>query len=125
MIDIDNFKQVNDSVGHQAGDEILRLIARTLSANCRNLDTITRWGGEEFGALIANVREDELRTVAEKVRAMVEASALRDSAKAPIHVTVSIGGAVAQPNESAAELMKRTDEMLYAAKRAGRNRVCI
>jgi diguanylate cyclase (GGDEF)-like protein/PAS domain S-box-containing protein len=125
MVDIDNFKQINDSIGHQAGDEILRLIARTLSANCRSLDTIARWGGEEFGALIVNVREDELRTVAEKVRAMVESSALRDFSKDLVHITVSIGGAVAQPNESATELMKRTDEMLYAAKRSGRNRVCI
>ena len=125
MIDIDNFKQVNDSVGHQAGDEILRLVARTLSANCRAFDTIARWGGEEFSALIANVREDELRKVAAKLRTMVEASELRDSSKVPSHVTISIGGAVAQPNESAAELMRRTDLMLYAAKRSGRNRVCI
>jgi diguanylate cyclase (GGDEF)-like protein/PAS domain S-box-containing protein len=125
MIDIDCFKQVNDSAGHQVGDEILRLIARTLSANCRALDTIARWGGEEFSAIIANVREDELRKLAEKFRAMVEASELRDASRAPLHVTVSIGGAVAQTSETAAELMRRTDEMLYAAKRSGRNRVCI
>lgn len=125
MIDIDNFKQVNDSVGHHVGDDILRLVARTLSANCRTLDTIARWGGEEFSAIIANVREDELRRVAEKIRVMVETSELRDAEKAPVHVTVSIGGAVAQPNEIASELMKRTDEMMYAAKRSGRNRVCL
>ena len=125
MIDIDNFKQVNDTVGHQVGDQILRLVARTLSANCRNLDTIARWGGEEFSAIITNVREDELRRVAEKFRAMVEASELRDSSSAPPHVTISVGGAVAQTNENAADLMRRTDEMLYAAKRSGRNRVCI
>ena len=131
MIDIDRFKLVNDSAGHQAGDEILRLVARTLSANCRALDTVARWGGEEFTAIITNVREDELRLVAEKFRAMVEASGLReceserDTTSAPLRVTISIGGAVAQPNETAAELMKRADEMMYAAKRAGRNRVCI
>ena len=125
MIDIDNFKQVNDSAGHQAGDEILRLVARTLSANCRAFDTIARWGGEEFGAIIVNVREQELRKVAAKLRAMVEASELRDFSEVLSHVTISIGGAVAQPNESAAELMRRTDLMLYAAKRSGRNRVCI
>jgi diguanylate cyclase (GGDEF)-like protein/PAS domain S-box-containing protein len=125
MIDIDHFKLVNDSAGHQAGDEILRLVARTLSANCRGVDTIARWGGEEFTAIITNVREDDLRLVAEKLRAMVEASGLRETEGEPLHVTVSIGGAVAQPNETAAEFMKRADEMMYAAKRSGRNRVCI
>jgi diguanylate cyclase (GGDEF)-like protein len=125
MIDIDRFKRVNDSVGHQMGDEVLRLVARTLSSNCRGLDTIARWGGEEFTAIITNVREDELRLVAEKLRTMVEASGLRETEGEPIHVTVSIGGALARPNETAAELMKRTDEMLYAAKRSGRNQVCI
>ena len=125
MIDIDRFKLVNDSAGHQMGDEVLRLVARTLSSNCRGLDTIARWGGEEFTAIITNVREDELRLVAEKLRTMVEASGLRETEGEPIHVTVSIGGALARPNETAAELMKRTDEMLYAAKRSGRNQVCI
>jgi diguanylate cyclase (GGDEF)-like protein len=125
MIDIDRFKQVNDSAGHHAGDEILRLVARTLSSNCRGLDTIARWGGEEFTAIITNVREDELRLVAEKFRTMVEASGLREAESQPLHVTVSIGGALARTNETAAELMKRADEMMYAAKRSGRNRVCI
>ena len=125
MIDIDRFKLVNDSAGHQMGDEVLRLVARTLSSNCRGLDTIARWGGEEFTAIITNVREDELRLVAEKFRTMVEASGLRETAGEPIQVTVSIGGAIARPNETPAELMRRTDEMLYVAKRSGRNRVCI
>ena len=124
MIDIDQFKLVNDSAGHQAGDEILRMVARTLSANSRGVDTIARWGGEEFTAIITNVREEELRVVAEKFRAMVESSGLRESESAPLHVTISIGGAVAR-DESAAELMKRADQMMYAAKRSGRNRVCI
>jgi PAS domain S-box/diguanylate cyclase (GGDEF) domain len=125
MIDIDRFKQINDSVGHQVGDEVLRLVARTLSANCRTLDTVARWGGEEFTAIITNVHEDELRLVAEKFRAMVEASGLRETTNAHIQVTISIGGVVARPNETATELMKRIDEMLYSAKRSGRNRVCI
>jgi diguanylate cyclase (GGDEF)-like protein len=125
MIDLDHFKQVNDGHGHHVGDQVLHLVARTLLANCRSLDTVARWGGEEFGAIIANVREDELRRVAEKFRTMVEASGLRESSSAPVRVTISIGCAMAQPNETAAELMKRADAMLYAAKRSGRNRVCI
>lgn len=125
MMDLDHFKQVNDGHGHHVGDQVLHLVARTLLANCRSLDTVARWGGEEFSAIIANVREEELRVVAEKLRAMVETSGLRESSSAPVRVTISIGCAMARPNETAAELMKRADEKLYAAKRAGRNRVKI
>lgn len=125
MIDLDDFKQVNDRFGHQTGDDVLQMAARTLSANCRALDTVARWGGEEFSAIIANVREEELRKVAEKFRAMIEASGVCDPNGEPLRVTVSIGCAVAQCNETASELMKRTDDMLYAAKHAGRNRVCL
>jgi diguanylate cyclase (GGDEF)-like protein len=125
MIDLDHFKQVNDNHGHHVGDQVLHLVARTLLANCRSLDTVARWGGEEFAAIIANVREDELGKVAEKLRTMVEASGLRESASAPVRVTISVGGAMARPSEPPAELMKRADDMLYAAKRAGRNRVCL
>lgn len=123
MIDLDNFKEVNDQFGHQVGDEALRMVARTLSANCRAFDTVARWGGEEFGAIIANVHEEELRTVAEKLRAMVEVSALSVAQHESLRITVSIGCAVAKANEVAAELVKRADDMLYAAKHGGRNRV--
>jgi diguanylate cyclase (GGDEF)-like protein/PAS domain S-box-containing protein len=125
MIDLDRFKQINDAFGHHVGDQVLCLVARTLQANCRSLDTVCRWGGEEFAAVIANVRHEELRRVAEKLRAMVETSGLRESSSAPVRVSVSIGCAMARPNETAAELMRRADEMLYAAKRAGRNRVWV
>ncbi len=125
MIDLDDFKRVNDRFGHQTGDEVLQMVARTLSANCRPFDTIARWGGEEFSAIIANVHEEELLKVAEKFRAMVEVSSLRLSETDPLCVTISIGCAIARRNETATELMKRTDEMLYAAKRGGRNRVSL
>jgi len=125
MIDIDHFKQVNDTLGHPMGDEVLRLVGRTLSANCRVLDTVARWGGEEFTAIIANVEEDQLRGVAEKLRAMVECSGLPNAEASLVRVTVSVGGAMARTHETALELMARVDEMLYAAKRGGRNRVCL
>jgi diguanylate cyclase (GGDEF)-like protein/PAS domain S-box-containing protein len=124
MIDLDDFKQVNDKFGHQTGDEVLHMVARTLSANCRTFDTIARWGGEEFSAIIANVHAEDLRKIAEKFRTMIESSSLPGFESEPLRVTVSIGCAVAKPNETAAELMKRTDEALYAAKHAGRNCVC-
>jgi diguanylate cyclase (GGDEF)-like protein/PAS domain S-box-containing protein len=125
MIDLDHFKHINDEHGHQVGDQVLNLVARTLKANCRSLDTVARWGGEEFAAIIANVRDEELARVAEKLRAMVDAGVLRESPGGPVRVTVSIGGAIVRPHEAAPEIMKRADEMLYAAKHAGRNRVCI
>jgi diguanylate cyclase (GGDEF)-like protein/PAS domain S-box-containing protein len=124
MIDIDRFKRVNDNFGHQLGDDILRLVARTLSANCRSLDTIVRLGGDEFAAIIANIRDLDLHKVAEKLRTMIEMSGLRGSAWERHRTTVSIGCAMAQSNETATALVKRADDMLYAAKRAGRNRVC-
>jgi diguanylate cyclase (GGDEF)-like protein/PAS domain S-box-containing protein len=124
MIDIDHFKQINDSFGHQLGDDILRLVARSLSANCRMLDTVARWGGDEFTAIIANVDEEKLQRVAEKLRAMIEASGLRDPVWARLRTTVSVGCALAKPNETAADLVKRADDLLCLAKQAGRNRVC-
>jgi len=125
MIDLDHFKQVNDNFGHHLGDQILHLVARTLLANCRSVDVVARWGGEEFGAIIANVREEELRKVAEKFRAMVESSGLRSASSAPVRVTISVGGAIAKSSDTPMELMRRADDMLYAAKRGGRNRVLI
>ena len=89
------------------------------------VDTVARWGGEEFAVIVANVSEEDLRRIAEKLRAMVEASGLRTTASAQLRATVSIGGALAVPNETAGELMRRTDEMLYAAKKSGRNCVRI
>ena len=114
----------HDSFGHQLGDDILRLVARSLSANCRMLDTVARWGGDEFTAIIANVDEEKLQRVAEKLRAMIEASGLRDPVWARLRTTVSVGCALAKPNETAADLVKRADDLLCLAKQAGRNRVC-
>lgn len=124
MIDIDRFKEVNDNFGHQLGDDILRLVARTLSANCRALDTIARLGGDEYAAIIANVHESDLHTVADKLRAKIEMSGLRNSAQERLRTTVSIGCAMAKPNDTTPQLLKRADDMLYAAKKAGRNRIC-
>jgi diguanylate cyclase (GGDEF)-like protein/PAS domain S-box-containing protein len=123
MIDIDRFKRINDDFGHQIGDDILRLVARTLSANCRSLDTIVRMGGDEFAAIIANVHDEDLRKVAEKLRSMIEMSGLRGSAQERLRTTISIGVAKAKPNEAGTDIVKRADDLLYAAKKAGRNRV--
>jgi diguanylate cyclase (GGDEF)-like protein/PAS domain S-box-containing protein len=125
VIDLDRFGQVNDDFGHQLGDDILGLVARTLSSNCRSMDTVVRLGGDKFAAIIANVRGADLHKVAEKLRALVAMSGLRGSPGERHRTTVSIGGALANPKEALAELVERAEDMLRAAKRAGRNRVCL
>jgi diguanylate cyclase (GGDEF)-like protein/PAS domain S-box-containing protein len=124
MMDVDLFKQVNDEHGHEIGDAILRLVARTLDASCRAFDIVARWGGEEFGAIISHVDARQLVLVAEKFRAMVAASGLRLPGQS-LGVTISVGAAAAQADDTAETLVRRADQALYEAKRLGRNRVCV
>ncbi len=123
MMDVDLFKQVNDECGHLLGDAILKLVARTLHANCRSFDIVARWGGEEFSAIISDVDAQQLVLVAEKFRAMVAASDLRLPGQA-MGLTISVGAAAAAADDTALTLLKRADQALYEAKRQGRNRVC-
>ena len=120
-IDIDHFKRVNDRYGHETGDKVLQLVARTLDANSRPFDIVGRWGGEEFLALVTNASPEVLVVVAERMRALVAASGLKQPAE--ITVTVSAGAAAANPGESAASVIKRADEALYRAKQMGRNAI--
>jgi len=124
MMDVDLFKQVNDECGHLLGDAILKLVARTLHANCRSFDIVARWGGEEFSAIISDVDAQQLVLVAEKFRAMVAASDLRLPGQA-LGLTISVGAAAAKADDTAQTLLKRADGALYEAKRQGRNRVCV
>ena len=124
MMDVDLFKQVNDECGHLLGDAILKLVARTLQANCRNFDIVARWGGEEFGAIISHVNAPQLVLVAEKFRAMVAASDLRLPGQ-DFGITISVGATTAQANDTVMTLLKRADHALYQAKHEGRNRVCV
>ena len=124
MMDVDLFKQVNDECGHLLGDAILKLVARTLQANCRSFDIVARWGGEEFGAIISHVNAQQMVVVAEKFRAMVAASDLRLPGQA-LGITISVGAAAAQADDTAMTLLKRADQALYQAKHEGRNRVCV
>ena len=125
MIDIDDFKHVNDAFGHAAGDEVLRAVANRLARNVRSFDTIARWGGEEFMVVMPDAGLDIATTVAERLRRKVAgaAIALNDSGK-EISVTVSIGVSVMSgARDTVDDLLRRADEGLYAAKRGGRNRV--
>ena len=122
FIDIDHFKRVNDIYGHDVGDEVLKMIARTLLSNLRPFDILGRWGGEEFTAIIVNVNEEQLYSIANRFRLLVENSALHRGPNI-IRVTISIGATFAQANDTIDTLLKRADELMYHSKTTGRNRV--
>ena len=122
FLDLDEFKKVNDTFGHDAGDKVLRMVARTLGANLRSMDSFGRWGGEEFLAVISNPSAEQLHMVAERCRRLVMQSAL-EVASRNVQVTVSIGATMARDGDTAASLVERVDRLMYRAKAGGRNRV--
>jgi diguanylate cyclase (GGDEF)-like protein/PAS domain S-box-containing protein len=125
LIDVDHFKQVNDTYGHNIGDTVLRMIAKTMRLAVRGTDTVGRWGGEEFIAILYGMREKKaLRAAAEKVRTLVECSQL-DRPEHGLSVTISIGGTLLLPGDTPESLVWRADQLMYRSKRAGRNRVTI
>ncbi len=121
-IDIDGFKAVNDTYGHQTGDAVLSLIAQTVREHIRDSDTICRWGGDEFLVLLNRCDLAAGRRIAENIRAAVAQQVVRHG-DVEIRVTVSIGVAERQPEESLPSLSARCDAALYEAKREGRDRV--
>lgn len=122
FVDLDRFKDINDLHGHAAGDEVLRMSAHALRGGLRSFDFVGRWGGEEFIVLLPNIAPEVLRKVAERCRAMIEASSCQIDGK-QIQVTASIGVSVAQPDDTPERLMARVDQLLYASKKAGRNTI--
>jgi diguanylate cyclase (GGDEF)-like protein len=123
MIDIDSFKALNDTYGHQTGDEALRRIAERLTISLRDGDLLGRWGGEEFLAVLPYTGLDEGLEVAERLRELVAATPIQiDVMTKPISIQTSVGVAVAA-EDSLEALVHRADLGLYAAKAAGRNTV--
>jgi len=120
--DVDEFKRVNDRHGHDVGDEILRMVAKTLSRNVRSFDSVSRWGGDEFLVVLKNVSEADLLANGEKLRRLVQFSNWTTDA-GRVQVTVSIGATVARVGETPELLLRRADRLLYESKKRGRNRV--
>ena len=124
FVDIDHFKRVNDLHGHACGDHCLREVAMALRAMLRQQDVLGRYGGEEFIALLPGTGVTTARGMAERLRISVEDCEVQWQG-ATLRLSVSIGVATCQPQETAAALLDRADRALYAAKREGRNRVSV
>jgi diguanylate cyclase len=120
ILDVDHFKQFNDVHGHQAGDEVLRCVGRTLSRIVKNGDVPCRYGGEEFAIIMANTVASEGQVAAERVRRAIEGMAVQFAGKT-LRVTASIGMAESRASEDGVQLLRRADDCVYASKKAGRN----
>jgi diguanylate cyclase (GGDEF)-like protein len=127
MVDIDHFKKVNDTHGHQAGDVVLQSVAQALAKCVRPMDTVARYGGEEFAVVLPNCHAFFGMTVAERIRQTIEAMEVALPMGQTLQVTVSIGGAYAPEwvRSTATLWTERADVQLYRAKHEGRNRVIL
>ncbi|WP_028862981.1 sensor domain-containing diguanylate cyclase [Psychromonas aquimarina] len=122
MIDADHFKSINDTYGHQTGDDVLKELAERLQATLRTFDSLCRYGGEEFALILPNTTEQQTRQVCERLRECVDKAPII-SAGREIPVTVSIGISFLSRNKSLEEIISEADAALYLAKHNGRNRV--
>ena len=125
LVDIDHFKNFNDTWGHQTGDQVLRLVAMTLKSNIKGKDIAARYGGEEFAAILPDTDLHGALIVAENVRKAIQAKELlkRSTNEKLGRITASFGVAVYRAGDTPSSLIERSDRCLYAAKHAGRNRV--
>jgi diguanylate cyclase (GGDEF)-like protein len=122
LLDLDNFKAVNDTFGHVAGDAVLRELAGTLRGAIRASDILCRWGGEEFLVILRDCPQDQAAAIAEKIRRAV-AGQITVHGSDSIQTTASVGVTPIRPDEDMEDILRRADEALYLAKANGRNRI--
>ncbi len=121
FFDVDHFKKINDTYGHDKGDVVLKAVAETIKLSVREGDTAARWGGEEIAVTLVGATERDAFNKAEDIRRQVEGIQF---AKTPgLSVTISAGVASAEAGRTFEEILKRADDCLYKAKKGGRNRV--
>lgn len=123
LLDLDNFKALNDEHGHLAGDAVLRGFAGDLRDNLRKSDIICRWGGEEFILLLKDTSPEQARELGEKIRQQTERNRVLHNGT-DLQITTSIGLAHLQADDALDQLIARADRALYRAKQSGRNRLC-
>ena len=126
MIDIDHFKAINDTYGHQAGDTVIRSIAASIKSSVRGSDPVFRWGGEEFLVLFSGPNQNKARTRLEALRKQLSDSQVElETTDDDPRVTLSIGMTIFKPGETSATVLNRADQALYEAKTNGRNQICV
>ncbi|MGZ8783457.1 MAG: diguanylate cyclase, partial [Gaiellaceae bacterium] len=123
LADVDDFKSVNDRYGHPTGDMVLRDLAETLRETVREIDTASRWGGEEFAIILPGTDLEGAAQVAERIRAALAEREILSADGAVLHVTASFGVAASDASTTVERLVEAADESLYRAKRAGKDRV--
>lgn len=127
MIDLDNFKQYNDTQGHLRGDEALRMIAQTIVKNIRKSDTLARYGGDEFVMILPELDKTQAKALAEKLCDVIKVTSVpKKRTSRRVNLTVSLGiSTFPTDGHNEEELLRKADEALYRAKDLGRNAVCI
>jgi len=124
FLDVDHFKSINDTYGHDVGDEALKMLARTLTLSSRSFDIVGRWGGEEFAIAVVNVDQEKLRQIAERYRRMIESSSVT-AGDISFGMTASFGATLVHAGDTLDSLVKRADGLMYQSKLAGRNCVTL
>ena len=120
MIDVDNFKYINEEHGHLAGDKILYFLAQTIKSMIRTVDKVYRYGGEEFAIVLSRCDETQAFAMADKIRAKIEQSNLLYSGKS-VFVTISAGVTIHQMGDTFDTLLGRADKALFCAKKSNKN----
>lgn len=127
FIDLDYFKRINDTHGHQVGDQVLKRVAQLLSETLRQGDVLARYGGEEFVVLLTGAGQKIAVEIAERMRSLIEKTPFMVGQNKPLHITLSVGIANFQPGQlmSVKQLLQKADQAVYAAKLSGRNQIKI
>jgi diguanylate cyclase (GGDEF)-like protein len=125
MVDIDWFKKLNDSYGHEAGNVVLNSLSAIIKKCIRDVDIFARYGGEEFAIILPQTPRSEAEQIGERIRSQIEAAAIDTGAAERVRTTVSVGiSSFPENGKSHEELVSVTDQALYRAKGEGRNLVC-
>lgn len=124
FVDVDDFKMINDTFGHNVGDSILMMVASTLRSNVRFYDAVGRWGGDEFVIVIELKDNDDLITITEKLRTLVQKSYLTVGDKS-ISTTLSIGATTIAVRDTIESVISRADKLMYESKKKGKNNITI